>query len=69
MRCGTRAVHGPAMCGFDLGFLAVCLIVAGVGHDGGPLLGMSFVIAVAGPGLATILHRRTVFLRRLARQT
>ncbi|MEV5599192.1 hypothetical protein [Streptomyces sp. NPDC052496] len=65
------AVHGPGMYGFGLGFLAVCLIVAGVGHDGGPLLGTCFVTAVAGPlaGLVTILYRRTVFLRRLARRT
>ncbi|WP_150242781.1 hypothetical protein [Streptomyces albofaciens] len=64
------AVHGPGMYGFGLGFLSVCLIVAGVGHDGGPLLGMCFATAVAGPpaGLVTILCRRTVFLRRLARQ-
>ncbi|MFI5525750.1 hypothetical protein [Streptomyces platensis] len=65
------AVHGPGMYGFGLGFLAICLIVAGVDYDGGPLLGTCFITAVAGPaaGLATILRRRTVFLRRLARET
>ncbi|TJZ54140.1 hypothetical protein FCH28_13185 [Streptomyces piniterrae] len=62
------AVHGPGVCGFGLGFLAVCLIVAGVGYDGGPLLGMCFSAAVGGPvaGLLLIQRRRTVYLRRLA---
>ncbi|MFD3419588.1 hypothetical protein [Streptomyces decoyicus] len=60
-------VHGPGMYGFGLGFLAVCLIVAGVGYDGGPLLGVCFTAAVGGPvaGLLLILRRRTVFLRGL----
>ncbi|UKY47788.1 hypothetical protein [Streptomyces inhibens] len=63
------AVHGPGMCGFGLGFLAVCLIVAGVDYDGGPLLSMCFITAVGGPmtGLLLIHRRRTAYLRRLAR--
>ncbi|MCX5450773.1 hypothetical protein [Streptomyces nigrescens] len=63
------AVHGPGMYGFGLGFLAICLIVAGVDYDGGPLLSMCFVTAAGGPvaGLLLIRHRRTVYLRRLAR--
>ncbi|MGX1762557.1 hypothetical protein ACWIG5_37665 [Streptomyces lydicus] len=63
------AVHGPGMYGFGLGFLAICLIVAGVDYDGGPLLSMCFVTAAGGPmaGLMLIRRRRTVYLRRLAR--
>ncbi|MEU9125492.1 hypothetical protein AB0C96_37650 [Streptomyces sp. NPDC048506] len=62
------AVHGPGMYGFGLGFLAVCLIVAGVGYDGGQLLGTCFAAAVGGPlaGFLLIQRRRTVSLRRLA---
>ncbi|WP_180986050.1 hypothetical protein [Streptomyces sp. CB02959] len=62
------AVHGPGMYGFGLGFLAICLIVAGVNSGGGPLLSMCFVSAVGGPvaGLLLIQRRRTVYLRRLA---
>ncbi|MFI6764743.1 hypothetical protein [Streptomyces sp. NPDC050355] len=62
-------VHGPGMCCFGLGFLAVCLIVAGVGSGGGPLLSLCFATAAAGPvaGLLLILRRRTLALRRLAR--
>ncbi len=61
------AVHGPGMYGFGLGFLAVCLIVAGVGYGAGPLFGMCFTAAVGGPvaGLLLIQRRRTLFLRRL----
>ncbi|MFD5396728.1 hypothetical protein ACFWJW_21205 [Streptomyces sp. NPDC127097] len=62
------AVHGPGMYGFGLGFLAVCLIAAGVDYDGGPLLSMCFVTAAVGPvaGLLLIRRRRTGYLRRLA---
>ncbi|MFI1205472.1 hypothetical protein K2224_21620 [Streptomyces sp. BHT-5-2] len=62
------AVHGPGMYGFGLGFLAVCLIVAGVDPGGGPLLSWCFVSAVGGPvaGLLLIRCRRTAYLRRLA---
>ncbi|MFD0169913.1 hypothetical protein ACFVJH_38170 [Streptomyces decoyicus] len=60
------AVHGAGMYGFSLGFLAVCLIVAGVDYDGGPLLSMCFVSAAGGPvaGLLLIRRRRTAYLRR-----
>ncbi|MFI9051779.1 hypothetical protein [Streptomyces sp. NPDC053427] len=63
------AVNGPGMYGSGLGFLAVCLIVAGVGHDGGPLFGMCFATVVLGPlvGLLLVQRRRTLYLRRLAR--
>ncbi len=63
------AVHGPGACCFGLGLLAVCLLVAGVGSDGGPLLSLCSAAAVGGPvaGLALILWRRTLALRRLAR--
>ncbi|MFD3420089.1 hypothetical protein [Streptomyces decoyicus] len=63
------AVHGPGMYGFGLGFLAICLIVAGVDYDGGPLLSTCFVTAAGGPvvGLLLIRRRRTAYLRGLAR--
>ncbi|MFE3652821.1 hypothetical protein ACFXO2_34355 [Streptomyces sp. NPDC059152] len=65
------AVHGPGLYGFGLGFLAVCLIVAGVDSDGGPLLSMCFVTTVGGPVVSLLLIQRlrTAYLRRLAQQT
>ncbi|GGX45606.1 hypothetical protein [Streptomyces noursei] len=65
------AVHGPGSYGFGLAFLAVCLIVAGVDYDGGPLLSMCFLTAAGGPlaSLLLIQRLRTTYLRRLAQQT
>ncbi|MFJ9619199.1 hypothetical protein [Streptomyces noursei] len=65
------AIHGPGLYGFGLGFLAVCLIVAGVDHDGGPLLSLCFLTAAGGPlvSLLLIQRLRTTYLRRLAQQT
>lgn len=56
--CTQPAVHGPGMCSFGLGFLAECLIVAGVGYDGGPLLSMCFVAAAGGPVAGLLLIQR-----------
>ncbi|BDM70772.1 hypothetical protein HEK616_42590 [Streptomyces nigrescens] len=60
-------VHTPGAICFGAAFLAVVLLVTGVGYDGGVLRTACLVVAAAGPvvGVLMIGPRRTRYLRRL----
>lgn len=64
-------VHKPGVICFGIAFLAVVLLVSGVGYGGG-LLGTALsLVAAAGPivGVLLIGRRRTRYLRQLVQRT
>ncbi|MEV0375670.1 hypothetical protein AB0I10_38995 [Streptomyces sp. NPDC050636] len=64
-------VHRPGVICFGIAFLAVVLLVSGVGYDGGMLGTALPLVAAAGPtvGVMLIGRRRTCYLRQLVQQT
>ncbi|MEU9125491.1 hypothetical protein AB0C96_37645 [Streptomyces sp. NPDC048506] len=64
-------VHTPGAICFGAAFLAVVLLVSGIGQDNGVLRTACLLVAGAGPlvGVLAIGRRRTRYLRQLVQQT
>ncbi len=64
-------MHTPGVICFGAAFLAVVLLVSGIGYGSGGLRTACLLVAAAGPlvGVLAIGRRRTRYLRQLMQET